>query len=341
MQTLIEALQRHLADRHAVRTQKTYTTIATTFAKFTDTRGTTGEPSRADVEAFLSRPTRDGRRRAVETRNQELLGLRSLARVAIGDANWTIDPTIGIPLARRPKRDPAVLNLDEVRLAFRSAARCSRPHERARNLAILAVLAHGLRVHELVALDVGQLDQFSGTLLSVHGKGGSIKDVPLGESAIALVAAWHLERATRVPADEPALFVSGSGPRLSIRAVQHFVTRLRHAMGTSKKLSPHTLRHSFATGLLTLGVDLPTVSGALRHADIRSTMNYLHLASDAGRIAVRLFNVAIPPEILPSRADHGNIPHHPSANSQQAPISVGLDALDVHCLMDDETRRAA
>lgn len=259
MRDSLPAFVRHLATHRSPRTIATYAAIVTAFD---DATGGVASPARADVEAFLARPRHDGCVRAPSTRNQELAALRAFVKFALRDLGWTTNPTDGVPFAREAPRDPPVLSMFELRRLF-SCAASGEPSgtARARTLAILGVLSQtGLRVHELVALDVGQIDTASVTLVGVCGKGGTVHDLPLNAPTVTLIASWLAERATVAQNDEPALFVSREGHRLSIRSVQRLVAQLRESVGSAKRITPHTFRHTTATLALTLGADLSTVA---------------------------------------------------------------------------------
>jgi integrase/recombinase XerC len=261
------------------------------------------QPSPIDVEAFLSRTGVHGRRRSVATRNQELAALRALGRFALARGYWSANPTVRVAFAREVARDPAVLSIGELRTFFIEAAREERPWRRARNLALLALLAQtGLRVHELVALDVSQVDVASATLVAVHGKGGAVHDVPMNAPTLALVTAWIADRTRPNASNIAPLFVAHAGRRLSVRSVQRLLVSLRAAVGTAKHVTPHTLRHTTATLALSLGADLSTVGDLLRHSDLNTTRRYLHLVDERRREAVRRLAVAIPDDVVASGA---------------------------------------
>ena len=184
------------------------------------------------------------------------------------------DPTEGIPFVREAPQDPAVLTAAELGKFFEVAAGCSRAPVRSRNLALVAVLSQvGLRVHEAVGLDLQQVDLEGATLVAVRGKGGTVHDLPLNRPAVALLRAWIDERGQRPR--ETALFLSARGTRISIRAVESMIARIRKEMGSAKHITPHTMRHTAATLTLSLGTDLSTVAELLRHSDINTTRRYV------------------------------------------------------------------
>jgi integrase/recombinase XerC len=309
-----------LSDQRAPRTIHTYAKIAGAFLN--TLAGST--PTTVAVEAFLARPRRDGARRAATSRNQELAALRSLAKVAVRQRSWETNPTEGIRFTRKVPRDPPFLGADELRQLFRAAAERPPAGEGPQILAILGLLSQtGLRVHELVGLDLPQADLLTATLLSVRGKGGTVHDLPLNAPAVALVTNWLPERASRAPPEEKALFISSRGTRLSARTVENWFVRLRAVMGTAKKLTPHTLRHSAATLALTMGTDLATVAELLRHRDLNTTRGYLHLVDTRRREAVHRLAVTVPQDVLEAveAAARASVPVPPPANETVPQVS--------------------
>ena len=284
-----------LSDQRAARTIKTYVKIAGAFLGTLS--GAT--PTTVAVETFLARPRRDGARRAATARNQELAALRSLAKMAVREKAWGANPTEGVRFTRKVPRDPPFLGADELRQLFRTAAEHPPAGEGPQILAILGLLSQtGLRVHELVGLDLPQVDLVTGTLLSVHGKGGTVHDLPLNVPAVTLLTAWLRVRTVRAPTGERALFLSARRTRLAVRTVENWFVKLRAAMGTVKKVTPHTLRHSAATLALTMGTDLATVAELLRHTDLNTTRGYLHLVDTRRREAVHRLAVSVPQDVL-------------------------------------------
>lgn len=296
MSDLLSALQSHLAgDQRAPRTIHTYTRIADAFLR----ELADSSPTTVAIESFLARPRRDGARRAVTARNLELAALRSLARVAIREKLWEVNPTEAVRFVRKVPRDPPFLGAEELRRLFRAAAERPPAGEGPQMLAILGLLSQtGLRIHELVGLDLPQIDLVTGTLLSVHGKGGTVHDLPLNVPAVTLLTAWLRVRAARAPTGERALFLSARRTRLAARTIETWFVKLRTTMGTAKKLTPHTLRHSAATLALTTGTDLATVAELLRHTDLNTTRGYLHLVDTRRREAVHRLAVTVPQDVL-------------------------------------------
>lgn len=287
------------ASLRAPRTAKTYAFIVGQFLDFMDREGITAA-TRAHVEAFLHRPRRSGYRAGPSTTNQELSALRVFSRHLETNRLPPL-PVAKIPFEREPERDPTVMTAGEVRRLFEVVAEDDDVVRRARDLALVAVLTQiGLRVHELVALDIEQVDASTATLLAVRGKGGTRSDLPLNAPTLTLLGAWIASRARVAPPGERALFVSRRGTRLSIRAVERRFVELRDALGTAKKITPHTARHSVATIGLSQGTDVVVISKLLRHARLATTMRYIHLCGTEKRDAVARLGALVPPSLVAS-----------------------------------------
>ncbi len=284
------AFERHLvASAARPQTIATYVRIARAFLLFLGDRALeTAE--RPDIEAFLARDRRTGTPAATSTRNVELVALRVLFR-----SRGAGDPTAGLALKRPDHRHPDVPTTSELGALFLAA---SQEEARERALVVLALLFQaGLRVHELVALDVEQVDVEAAVLLGVAGKNGTRFDVPLGPEAVILLGQW-LERH---PGDPGPLFPgpTPSCPRASVRSIQRLFERLRETAGLTKRLTPHSLRHATATEAIGRGVSLPDTAALMRHARIETTMIYVAIASNARRLAATRIGAAIPRSILP------------------------------------------
>jgi integrase/recombinase XerC len=146
-----------------------------------------------------------------------------------------------------------------------------------RDRAILELLyATGLRLSELANLQVSDLHNHQG-VLTVVGKGNKQRQVMLGQLADQAIQAWLNVRGKLAAPDEPALFVSQRGQRLSHRAIQLRVQRRAIQQGIPRHLHPHMLRHAFASHLLASSSDLRAVQELLGHADISTTQIYTHL----------------------------------------------------------------
>ncbi|MFZ9447473.1 MAG: tyrosine-type recombinase/integrase, partial [Alphaproteobacteria bacterium] len=173
-----------------------------------------------------------------------------------------------------------------------AAARARGDGPAARRLAaMLEVLyASGLRVSELAALPLGAIDR-SGRFLRVRGKGGKERLAPLGEAAAAAIAAYLELRASFLPEpDRPSRFLfpsRGAAGHVTTARVAQMLKELAAPAGIDpRRLSPHVLRHAFATHLLEGGADLRAVQQMLGHADISTTQVYTHVAGERLRRVV-------------------------------------------------------
>jgi site-specific recombinase XerD len=187
---------------------------------------------------------------------------------------------------RRSPRLPIYLTEPErdaiLEVALDSAPR-GVPAGGIRNAAIIGVgLYAGLRVAEICHLDRTDVDLEVGTIRVREGKGGKDREVPLHTFAADLIRAYL---STRVDS-EPALFVSRRRTRISVRAVQRMVVALAEDTGLAKHVSPHKLRHTFATLLLEADVDLRTIQELLGHESIATTEIYMHVSQSRKRGAV-------------------------------------------------------
>ncbi|MCU0668802.1 MAG: tyrosine recombinase [Myxococcota bacterium] len=200
------------------------------------------------------------------------------------------DPGEGLRAPRLGRRLPRVLRPEETEALLVAAGEGEGGHA-TRDRAMLEVLyGAGLRVSELVALPLGALDKRAG-LLRVLGKGGRERIVPLGEPALAALDAWLAEGrplwARRSGRGCDAVFLTARGTGMTR---QNFFARLRllarRAGIASERVSPHVLRHSFATDLLEGGADLRAVQAMLGHADLATTQIYTHVSRDRLRDTV-------------------------------------------------------
>jgi integrase/recombinase XerD len=150
-----------------------------------------------------------------------------------------------------------------------------------RDLAMLEVLyATGLRVSELVGLNLGDIDPLG--FVRCLGKGNKERIVPIGSKALAAVQAYLERCRAKIVKDrsQRALFVNARGKRISRQGFWKILNHYKNQCGIKKHLSPHTLRHSFATHLIANGADLRSVQQMLGHADIATTQIYTHLTRE-------------------------------------------------------------
>ncbi len=208
---------------------------------------------------------------------RHLAAIRTFHRFLISDGKLEEDPAAELAPPKQPRRLPEVLSVAEIDALL--AAPDEATPEGARDRAMIELMyASGLRVSELCALRAGDVHRDPG-LVRVLGKGNKERVVPVGEIALAKIESYlaGARAALLRGRTSPHLFVSRRGGRMS-RVT--FWTRLkRYALGAGirKNVSPHKLRHSFATHLLERGADLRSVQAMLGHADIGTTQIYTHV----------------------------------------------------------------
>jgi integrase/recombinase XerD len=197
------------------------------------------------------------------------------------------DPTEGFDTPRQLRSLPHVLSSSEIeRLIEAPDTSKSRG---VRDAAILELFyACGLRISELVKLPLRDVSLEEGAV-RVRGKGAKVRLVPLGTRAMRCIRAWLDVRAAGRVFDD-ALFLGRRGKRMSRAGVYQVVKRYARAAGIDKNVTPHTLRHSFATHLLDNGADLRAVQEMLGHADISTTQIYTHVSAERLGKAHRQFH---------------------------------------------------
>lgn len=190
----------------------------------------------------------------------------------------------------KPRRLPVFLNSPELRLLIEAIDRLSPRGVVAgveRNTALVVMLAYsGLRVAELISLDRDDVDVEAGTIHVRHGKGDRERYVPLHALAAKALTRYLTSRFDQ----DAALFVSRKHRRLSTSQVRRVVQEVAGEAGIHKRVTPHKLRHTFATMLLEKGVNIRVVQELLGHASITSTQIYTHVTQEGKRGAVDLLD---------------------------------------------------
>ena len=253
------------------------------------------------VQSFLADLHRQGMSKT--SMGRKLSSLRSFFRFCARMRMVPSLPTEGVGNPKTEKRHPDLLNVDQ---AFSLLDNAAGPKQTAgatrqpappssgggseagpetqkhaavsaRDLCLAEILyGSGLRISEALSLDAGRLSGASETL-RVLGKGGKERLAPLTDTAREALAAWLELRSVLAPAGERALFVGVRGKRLGRREGQRIVEELCRRAGLPQPVSPHGLRHSFATHLLEAGADLRSVQELMGHARLTTTQRYTHL----------------------------------------------------------------
>ncbi|MFW6132522.1 MAG: tyrosine recombinase XerC [Planctomycetota bacterium] len=226
----------------------------------------------ADVRAQLALMRTYGYSRATVAR--KLATLRSFYRYLVRSGVIEASPVTVVRTPRRDRRLPRYMEVGEIE-ALLDAPDASTELG-ARDRAILeTIYSAGLRIGELTALNVEDLDEFGG-VVRVCGKGRKERLAPLGGPAVRAIERY-LEMRARPR--RGALFVNRHGGRLSARSVRRRLDGHLQAAGIAGHVSPHTLRHSFATHMLNAGADLRSVQEMLGHASLSTTQIYTHLTT--------------------------------------------------------------
>ena len=252
--------------------------------EFLDRRGV--DPlgvSTADLAAFVTElATGGGDRRpaAPATLQRKIACLRSFYRHLRREGILLIDPTSELRAPRPRGRLPNVLSRDEVGRLLQQPRGTSPPALRDRAL-LETMYACGLRASEAIALTLQELDLESGVLIA-RGKGSKERIVPVGskarESLHAYLESGRPPLVQLLP--ESRVFVNQRGGPLSRQGLYKIVKRYARSAGLEQRMSPHTLRHTFATHLLAGGCDLRSLQEMLGHADIGTTQIYTHLSAE-------------------------------------------------------------
>ncbi|HKC54786.1 MAG TPA: tyrosine recombinase XerC [Vicinamibacterales bacterium] len=223
------------------------------------------------IRGFLAELYRQGQARASVAR--KVSALRTFVRYLRREGWIESDPAALAVAPKREQKVPAHLSVDEMSRLL-DAPDASTPLGR-RDRGILELFyASGIRLSELVALDLEDVD-LSGRMVRVMGKGRKERIVPFNPKAAAALRAWLRDRVALTAGD--ALFVNARGGRLTGRSVQRLVGRYVRSCSTRFGISPHALRHSFATHLLQAGADLRTIQELLGHVQLSTTQRYTHV----------------------------------------------------------------
>lgn len=255
------------------------------FAGWIKQRGDLLAASQTDIEDYLISLDSDGMSRA--TRARRLSAIRQLFRFAYEEGWRTDNPAIKIKGPSRKKSLPKTLGEDEVDALLHAARTTGRKGDQLRNTCLMELLyATGMRVSELVSLPVAAT-RGDPRMLLIRGKGGKERMVPLSPPARDALAAWLKQRDQAEDLDKlesgtpssPFLFPSrGKTGYLTRHRFYTLIKEFAVAAGVPpSKVTPHTLRHAFATHLLARGADLRAIQTLLGHADVATTEIYTHV----------------------------------------------------------------
>jgi site-specific recombinase XerD len=287
----------------SLHTQRAYGTAVEGYLRWLAEQGVDWRsPGRLDLRAYLAHLARNGAKTTVA---QRLAAIRAFYRFATRAGLAGSNPWVAVKTPRLPSRLPRVLEVDQIERLLAAVdanlvdveAPGGDPRARAlalRDRALVEVAyAAGLRISELAAAELGWLD-LRRAEIRVLGKGRKERIGLLGRPAVAALQAY-LDEARPVllerrPAANPVpgeIFLNHLGGALGVRGLRYRLDRLRKAAGLPTGISPHTLRHSFATHLLDGGADLRVVQELLGHESLATTQIYTHVSPARLREAYR------------------------------------------------------
>ncbi len=271
------------------------------------------------VRSYLSHLHDRGMSRATVAR--KLASLRSFFRYMARQGLMSRNPAAMVSTPKLARRLPHPMPQNEVELLLESAFGSDPRDDRDR--AILELLyATGIRVGEMVRADVGDLD-FSGTsgdgMLRVYGKGRKERLVPIGSKAVTALRRYLGSRGHLLPErpgparDRDALFLNARGGRLTDRSVRRILDARLQQAALARDVSPHSLRHSFATHMLDAGADLRSIQELLGHASLSTTQKYTRVTTSQ---LLDIYNRAHPRAGRPRRGRAGSARRPPHGRAE-------------------------
>jgi integrase/recombinase XerD len=278
---------RHLrAERGLARTTvEAYTRDLRTYAAFLTEEGVRGalEARPEDVEQFVvwlrERRRDDGHPFAERTIARTVIAVRGLHRYLRAEEDAPGDAAAGVAAPSTGRSLPRPLSVEVVGRLLESIAG-EGPADLRDRAALELMYGAGLRISETIGIDVDDIDPYE-RLVTVRGKGDRERIVPFGEPAAHALEAWLVRGRTVLAARGPALLLNLRGGRLGRQGLWGIVHRRARAAGLGEEVTPHTLRHSFATHLLDGGADVREVQELLGHASVTTTQVYTLVSRSA------------------------------------------------------------
>mgnify|MGYP003367217155 CR=1 FL=1 len=233
--------------------------------------------TRQHILVHLEKLRNDGK--SARTVARHISSIRSFHQFLLREKVTTTDPTVHLEMPQLEKKLPNVLSIEQID-ALIAAPNLSTP-QGYRDVAMLELLyGSGMRISELVELDLGDIHLTMG-FVRVFGKGGKERIIPLGRGAIEAVNRYLKSARGELLGNAPttdALFISRRGKRLTRQGCWKIIKQHAETANIQQNLTPHVLRHSFATHLIENGADLRAVQEMLGHSDISTTQIYTHVS---------------------------------------------------------------
>lgn len=268
---LVEA---YTAGLNSPQTRRAYRSDLLQFGRYLEEAGLDRpeEIDRLVIRSWLARLKKDHARSSI---GRKVAALRAFFRHLQAEAVITANPAQALKAPRPEQRQPRFLSVDEA-FALLDGHPTETPLDFRDKALLETAYSSGLRVSELVGLDLGDIDRRRGQV-RVLGKGNKERIVPLTETALQAIDAYLEAFADRrAKTDSKAVFLNHRGGRLTDRSVRNLLDKALTRLAAARKISPHGLRHSFATHLLGSGADLQAVQEMLGHASLSTTQKYTH-----------------------------------------------------------------
>ena len=227
----------------------------------------------SEIRSFLAHLKRD-RNYGAKTLLRKQSCLRSFYKFCLKQNRISENPLRDIEAPKIPQRKPVYLTEQERFILFQTAKNKTYKIEGKRNYAIIILLYYaGLRVSELVNLNIDSISPDGlKYIIKVIGKGNKERHIPLHNEAKAILDVWLTNRP---PCESPAIFTANC-KRLTVSCIQKMLKKLINDAGIKKKISPHKIRHTFATDLLGKGANLIDIQNLLGHSSLNTTQVYVH-----------------------------------------------------------------
>jgi integrase/recombinase XerC len=289
MNELVTSFLRYLQTEkgYSNHTVRNYDSDLRQFLRFVatkkDTQGNISDSNYIDyklIRSYLAEKFDTSRRTTIA---RKLSALKSFFRFLELRGFCSINPASEIATPKQEKYIPTYLPIDDMFALLEKPDR-EKPSG-LRDLSILELLySSGLRVSELVNVNVEHLDR-TARLVRVSGKGGKERVLPVGRKAIAALSEYleqtdQQRKRSGYGTDQGPLFLNNRGGRLSTRSVHRLVKRYARECGIATEISPHSIRHTFATHLLDGGADLRSIQEMLGHVSLSTTQKYTHMSID-------------------------------------------------------------
>jgi integrase/recombinase XerC len=232
----------------------------------------TSEVDKPVIKRYLAIQVRTGKQK--KTLSRRLSALKAFFEFLVRDGQIPANPADGIPFPKLGKSIPRVLTVDDVFMLLDSI-KTDTWLEKRNHAMFETFYSTGMRISEIHGLDMGHID-FHGQVIRVSGKGGKQRIVPVGGRALAAMKKYR----DTVSKDLVPVFVNKDLGRLSTRSIRRILDKIVNLCGLHVPVSPHVLRHCFATHMLDSGADLRGIQEILGHASLSTTQVYTHVSMD-------------------------------------------------------------